>query len=95
MFLKIFICLWTYTLCSTVFAVSSPEVIKLWEEAAQAVKCSWNSERVIAFHSQLKGKVAPHDFSTVHQQKKREWESTIDFKNRMLIPELLCNVGWE
>lgn len=95
MFLKIFICLWTYTLCSTVVAVSSPDVVKLWEEAAKAVKYYWNPEHIISLHNQLKGKIAPPDFLTVHQQEKCKWESTVDFKNRMLIPELLCSVGWE
>ncbi|MEI7493168.1 MAG: hypothetical protein WCJ92_01045 [Alphaproteobacteria bacterium] len=90
MFLKVFICLWTYTLCSTVVNATD---INVWEQASQALRYQ-NIDLIRRFSTELSDEKAPLELFT-SQQKKSNWETPEAYKERMLVPALLCKVGWK
>ena len=90
MCLKLFICLWTYSLCSTVFAATD---ITVWEQASQTLRYQTN-DRIAHFSTELSDQKAPLHFFT-SQPKKFEYETPEAYKERMLVPALLCKVGWK
>jgi hypothetical protein len=65
MCLKLFICLWTYSLCSTVFAATD---ISVWEQACQALQYQ-NNDRIAHFSTELSDQKAPLELF-ISQQKK-------------------------
>ncbi len=93
MILKFLVFVFAYTSFSVGYAVSSPDVLALWDRAVGAVKFQ-QQEAITELNEQLKGQVAPPDFLSVHQPTKYGCESSSDYQKRILIPELLCSVGW-
>ncbi|MCX7352049.1 MAG: hypothetical protein NTW22_02035 [Proteobacteria bacterium] len=90
MCLKLFICLWTYSLCSTVFAATD---ISVWEQASQALQYQ-NNDRIRHFSTELSDQKAPLELF-ISQQKKGNWETPYDYNRRILVSALLCKVGWK
>jgi hypothetical protein len=76
---------------SVIFAANEDD-IAFWRQAEMAIR-SQNVE-LIKENAELRGRTAPQEFF-ISQSKKIDGESDTDFKNRLLIPVLLCRVGWE
>ncbi len=81
-----------YVAYTAIFATTDDDTAP-WRQAELAIPLQ-DAALIRSANDGLKGKSAPQVFFT-SQPKKYDSESDTDFKNRMVMPELLCRVGWE